>query len=99
MSDWSIDSAAPGRLAVRGELDFDTAPAALSRGLALLGDARDCVIDLSGLSSGDSAGLAVLIEWLASARRRGASLRYTGVPAQMRAIAKISELEDLLSPA
>jgi phospholipid transport system transporter-binding protein len=99
MSACSIDAAAPGRLALQGDLDFDNAPAALARGLALLGDAKDCEIDLSGLSSGDSAGLAVLIEWLSSARRRGATLRYTGVPAQMRAIAKISELEDLLSPA
>jgi phospholipid transport system transporter-binding protein len=98
MSDCSIESAALGRLTVRGDLDFDTAPVALVRGLVLLGDAKDCEIDLSGVSSGDSAGLAVLIDWLASARRRGATLRYTGVPAQMRAIARMSELEDLLSP-
>ena len=99
MASCSIETVAPGRLAVRGELDFDTAPAALTRGLALLGSAAECEIDLSALSSGDSAGLAVLIEWLASARRRGAKLRYTGVPAQMRAIARISDLEDLLGPA
>jgi phospholipid transport system transporter-binding protein len=99
MSSCSIEAAGPGRLTVRGELDFDSAPAALSRGLALLGDAKDCEIDLSGLSSGDSAGLAVLIDWLASARRRGAALRYRGVPAQMRAIARISALEELLISA
>jgi phospholipid transport system transporter-binding protein len=99
MAGCSIEAIAPGRLAVRGELDFDTAPAALTRGLALLGSAAECEIDLSALSSGDSAGLAVLIEWLASTRRRGAKLRYTGVPAQMRAIARISDLEDLLGPA
>lgn len=97
MSDCSIDSPAPGHLTVRGDLDFDNAPPALARGLALLGDAKECEIDLSGLSSGDSAGLAVLIEWLASALRRGGTLRYTGVPAQMLAIARISELEHLLS--
>jgi phospholipid transport system transporter-binding protein len=99
MTSCAIDAATPGRLTVRGDLDFDTAPTALSRGLALLGDVQDCEVDLSGLSSGDSAGLAVLIEWLASARRRGATLRFTGVPAQMRAIARISDLEDLLGPA
>jgi phospholipid transport system transporter-binding protein len=98
MSQWSIESRAPGRLAVGGELDFDTAPAALTRGLALIGDSRDCEIDLSGVSSGDSAGLAVLVEWLASAQRRGAQLRYTGVPAQILAIARLSDLEDLLTP-
>ena len=98
MAGCSIETVAPGRLAVRGVLDFDSAPAALARGLALLGSGQDCEIDLSGVSSGDSAGLAVLIEWLASARRRGAKLRYTGVPTQMRAIARMSALEDLLNP-
>lgn len=96
MSDWSVDEVAPGRLAVRGELDFDSAFAVLKRGVALLGEARDCEIDLSGVRSGDSAGLAVLIEWLATARRRGAELRYTGMPAQLRVIARISALEELL---
>ena len=71
MSDCSIDSPAPGHLTVRGDLDFDNAPAALAHGLALLGDAKECEIDLSGLRSGDSAGLAVLIEWLASALAAG----------------------------
>ena len=99
MAGCSIEAVTPGCLVVRGDLDFDTAPAALARGLALLGDAPDCEVDLSGVSSGDSAGLAVLIEWLASARSRGARLRYTGVPAQMRAIARISALEDLLVSA
>jgi phospholipid transport system transporter-binding protein len=99
MSNCSIDAAAPGRLTVRGDLDFDSAPAALVRGLSLMGDAKNCEVDLSGVSSGDSAGLAVLIEWLGCARRRGATLRYTGVPAQIRAIARISALDELLSPA
>ena len=82
MSDCSIDSAAPGRLTVRGDLDFDNAPAALARGLALLGDAKDCEIDLSGLSSGDSAGLAVLIEWLVerAAAGRDAALHGSSGP-------------------
>lgn len=99
MSDWSIVEAGPGQLQLKGEIDYQTAPAALERGLALLGNAPDCVIDLSGMSAGNSAGLAVLVEWLGSAHRRGARLRYTGVPTQMRAVARISALEELLVPA
>jgi phospholipid transport system transporter-binding protein len=48
------------------------------------------------VQSGDSAGIAVLIEWLATAQARGTTLRYENVPAQMLAIARISDLEDLL---
>jgi len=38
----------------------------------------------------------VLVDWLASAKARGSSLGYEGIPAQMLAIARISNLEDLL---
>jgi phospholipid transport system transporter-binding protein len=92
-----IEEAGPGRLAASGELDFATATAALGSGLDLLAAGEDWTIDLSGVTAGDSAGLAVLIEWLSAVRARGARLRYVGVPAQILAIARISDLEDLLA--
>jgi hypothetical protein len=42
------------------------------------------------------AGLAVLVEWLAAAADGGGSLTFEAVPAQLRAIARISDLEPLL---
>ena len=59
--------------------------------------ARDVEFDLTRVTSGDSAGLAVLIEWLAEARARGVRLRYVGVPAQILAVARISDIEGLLT--
>jgi len=44
----------------------------------------------------DSAGLAVLLDWLGAAKRRGRTLRYTHLPADLTALARISEVEDLL---
>ena len=85
-----------GRLAVSGPLDFATAAAALRAGLALMTGDRAWTIDLSGVTAGDSAGLAVLVEWMSAARARGASVRYASVPAQIVAIARISDLEELL---
>jgi ABC-type transporter Mla MlaB component len=38
----------------------------------------------------------VLVEWLAAAQGRGAALAYESVPAQLLAIARISELDGLL---
>ena len=97
MSDFAIEQSAPGRIAARGSLDFDNAADALRRGLVLLHAARDVDIDLTQVTSGDSAGLAVLIEWLADARTRGVRLRYVGVPAQILAVARISDIEELLT--
>ena len=86
-----------GAFVGRGTLDFDSATAALARGLEALRSGTEVEMDLSQVSSGDSAGLAVLIEWLAAARARQVRLRYTGVPAQILAVARISDIEELLT--
>jgi ABC-type transporter Mla MlaB component len=39
----------------------------------------------------------VLIEWIATAEARGARLRYENVPGQILAIARISDVQDLLT--
>lgn len=91
-----IAPAGNGRLAAGGELEFETAAAALEAGLSLIGSGQAWTIDLAGITAGDSAGLAVLVEWMSAARARGASVRYEAVPAQILAIARISDLEELL---
>ena len=49
------------------------------------------------VTSADSAGLAVLIEWLSVAGERGGTLAFEAVPAQLRAIARISDVEELIA--
>lgn len=98
---FSLEPSGPGRLRASGALDFDTAIGALALGRTLMRAGPHWQVDLSGVSSADSAGLAVLLEWLARARAAGQALEYVGLPAQLRAIARISDVEDLLirSPA
>ena len=48
------------------------------------------------MTSGEGGGVAVLVEWIATAAAAGRALRYENVPSQMLAIARISDLEDLL---
>jgi phospholipid transport system transporter-binding protein len=93
---FSIEDAGPGRLLARGELGFTTAAQALADGLALMESGQAWTVDLAGVTAGDSAGLAVLVEWLSAARARGATLSYAAVPPQILAVARISDLEDLL---
>lgn len=96
MPGFTIESDGPERLRARGDLDFETAAAALQAGLSLLPSGGRCTVDLAGVTSADSAGLAVLVEWLAAAAERGSSLAFESVPGQLRAIARISDLESLL---
>lgn len=97
MGTFSIERTAPGRLAARGELGYATAAEALAAGLRMI-DGQDCAIDLAQVTEGDSAGLAVLIEWLAQANARKVALRYENLPAQIAAIARISDVDELITP-
>jgi phospholipid transport system transporter-binding protein len=48
------------------------------------------------VTEADSAGLAMLVDWLAWARGAGRSLELVGTPQRLRALAAISEVDDLL---
>ncbi len=97
----SFELAASGdaRLAARGPLTFATARAAREQGLAALARTRasGLEIDCSGITFSDSAGLAVLLDWLGAVRRAGRTLRYTHLPEDLVALGRISELEELLA--
>lgn len=89
----------PGQFSISGALSFDTVIELLSQGTSLLEKGlleQGTTIDLTGVTQADSAGLALLIEWLRQARQRGGRLRYTGVPRQLQALAGISDVESLL---
>ena len=87
----------PLRLA--GVASLATARALLERGSALFGTHPDVEVDLSAVTHVDSAGLAVLLMWVERARRSGRVLRYSGIPAQLRGIARISAVEEMLRAA
>ncbi len=90
--------AGPGSFRLQGPLTFDSVPALRPLGLQLLGGAGAAlVIDLQGVSTADSAGLALLIDWLAMARAQGSTLRYVGVPETLLALATLSEVGALIS--
>lgn len=95
---FEIVAGADGRSHVRGALTFASARRAREDGLRKFKDcgARACEVDCSGINASDSAGLTVLLDWLAVAKRDGRSLRYVGLPADLLAIARISGVEELL---
>jgi phospholipid transport system transporter-binding protein len=96
-----ISEAAAGRIVVTGELTFASARDARQLGLLVLegSPARALVIDCSGVTRADSAGLAVLLDWLAWGRRRSRTVTLENLPASLVAIAKISEIDGLLQAA
>jgi len=96
-----ISEPASGRVVVSGELTFATARDARQLGVLVLESSRAerIVVDCSGVTRADSAGLAVLLDWLAWGRRKSRVLTLEHLPASMLAIARISEVDGLLSAA
>lgn len=84
------------RALVTGVLDMNTVGPLLATGGEAIAADRARIVDLSGVSAGDSAGLALLIEWLSVARGAGRELRYEHIPQQMQQLARLSEVEELL---
>jgi phospholipid transport system transporter-binding protein len=95
---FELSAAGEARLAARGPLTFATARAAREQGLRTLAaaTAHTLEVDCSGVTHADSAGLAVLLDWLGALRRAGRALRYTHLPAGLIALGRISEVEELL---
>jgi phospholipid transport system transporter-binding protein len=85
------------RSRVNGVLHFTTVTTLLSEGSAAICDGRAAVIDLAGVKDSDSSGLALLIEWLSIARASSRGLRYENIPAQLQQLARLSEVEELLT--
>jgi phospholipid transport system transporter-binding protein len=86
-----------GRSRVNGVLHFTTVTALLRSGSEAIANDRAAVIDLSGVKDSDSSGLALLIEWLSIARAEHKSLRYENIPAQLHQLARLSDVEELLT--
>jgi len=92
----SIQQGRNGRLEIHGELSFASVPALWRDCRAQCAEGNAIDIDLGQVQRSDSAGLALLIEWLREAQRSGASLRFFNIPAQMLEMARASGLEQIL---
>jgi phospholipid transport system transporter-binding protein len=86
----------PSSWSFKGELTFATVTGLLTSG-PKVDPTKAAVVDLSGLTRGDSAGLSLLVEWLAAARARGGVLSYTGLPKNFARLARVAGLDFLHS--
>ena len=81
-------------------LIFATVPILRQPGLDLIAAAEAAVaFDLQRVTMADSAGLALLIDWLAEAGARQRTLRYLKVPEGLSELAALSDVEALIEPS
>jgi len=85
-----------GSFALKGTLSFKTVTALRNQGIDLFNASEALVIDLADIKRSDSAGVALLIEWMRFAQSQGKSISYLNTPSQMLAIVRASSLDSIL---
>lgn len=86
-----------GHFQLVGDLSFTTVPQVYLETDTLFGSPEAAlVLDLSRVGRTDSAGLALLVEWLRQARRLHKNMHFRAIPEQLLAIAEASGVEAVL---
>jgi len=86
----------PGQFQLEGELTFGTINKKTAKHLGFSTLKDTIVIDLSKITTTDSAGLALIIEWMKLAGKNQSQIVYENIPEQLIALAKLSGFEQFL---
>ncbi len=87
-----IEAQADGVLHVSGELTFSSVSALLAKSSGYFESQDELRVDLGTVSHSDSAGVALLVEWMRMAKHQGVQLSFSNIPEQMWAIIEVSDL-------
>jgi phospholipid transport system transporter-binding protein len=93
----AFESADDGTVNLTGELTFESVPMLyreMERRLPSAGPVT--VIDLSSVTTVDSAGLALLLEWQSRQLQRGRELTMHNAPENLQRLAELCEAVDML---
>ena len=96
MADFDITDKGDGHFFLTGEMTFQSAGQLLRASERLFEEHTRIEMDLGGVTETDSAGLALMLEWITWANHTVREIRFTNVPEKIDAIAKTTEVDHLL---
>lgn len=99
MSESAVRMSETGELLLSGVLDYRTGPDLRKQGQALIksSNATAVVVDCSAVVKSSSVGLSLLLCFMRDAQAAGKALSIRAMPEDMREIAQVSELTELLA--
>ena len=97
MAEFELIDDGDGHFTLRGEMSFDSAERILAASEEPFEKHTRLEIDLSGVTSSDSAGLALLLEWVTWANHTVREIRFEDIPERIMAIAITTEVDGLLT--
>lgn len=93
MAQLTLVEQSPGYFTVEGNLTFASIDQQSLKSFKFLKGIDRICIDLAKVGTTDSAGLALMIEWIKHSRMIRAQLWFKNVPEQLQALAKLSGLD------
>ncbi len=94
--DFELEDLGDGHFRLSGEMTFGTAEKILQSSEEPFEHHTQLEVDLSAVTASDSAGLALLLEWITWANHTVREIRFIDIPKRIRAIAEVTEVENLL---
>lgn len=98
MSVAKITETVPGRLELSGVIDFRSGPQLRKDGRQVINasPAGELLLDCAAVEKSSSVGVSLLLAFMRDASASGKALAMRGLPADMRQIAEVSGLTELL---
>ncbi len=96
MSGFNMEDRGGGKFALSGHMTFSTAGQILRDCEDMFEEHTRIEVDLFEVSETDSAGLALLLEWITWANHTVREIRFIGTPEKIDAIARTTEVDHLL---
>ncbi|PWB34970.1 anti-anti-sigma factor [Pseudomonas sp. SDI] len=98
MSATAVQLAEPGVLSLSGVLDYRSGPALRKAGQALIASSQapSLVFDCSAVEKSSSVGLSLLLAFMRDAKAAGKACEVRAMPSDMREIAEVYGLDELL---
>jgi len=96
MAEFEISDNGEGNFRLNGKMTFQTADSVLRASERLFEEHTQIEMDLGGVTDTDSAGLALMLEWITWANHTVREIRFVNVPEKIDAIAKTTEVDHLL---
>jgi phospholipid transport system transporter-binding protein len=96
MSKFELKDLGEGQFALNGEMTFETAERILVASEEPFEQHTRIEVDLAGVTRADSAGLALLLEWITWANHTVREIRFLSMPERILAIARTTEVDQLL---
>lgn len=81
---------------ISGDLNFSNVMSVYNKSLQLFDKHAEWVFDFSQLHSSDSAGLALIIEWIKLAKKTDKKVRFNHLPDGIVSLAKAADMDEIL---